>query len=151
MQRDHHVERQVPQPYIGVGPERKGTTLQEREDGNGVAGVEAAHELTIAGGNGRHHELQARRFAQRGGRGERAVESLEHRFSRVAHPVLVVQIVNGHELGLTRLVHHSPVMAAAALRHVLHRAGTHPPTLGQRLPQPLRRQVNRRASHASAT
>jgi hypothetical protein len=151
MKRSDHVQRQPPKPRIGVGAERIGTASQEWENGDGVPVIKAAQQLAIARCDGCHHEPQAHLVTERGGRAQGTPQSLEHGPPGVAQPFLGVQIVDRDEMGRAIVAGQLPVVAAPALRHVLHRRSTKAPALRERLSQALRHQVHRRAAHASRT
>lgn len=149
MQGDNHVKHQAAKSRIRVRAERIGVASHEREDADRVLVIKAAQDLAITCRDRRYHELQAHIIAERGGRGEGALESFEHGLPRLAHPVLVIEIVDRDEMELTTFVNELPVVATATFRHMRQRRGTQAPAVGQCCFQALRHQVGWRATHTS--
>ena len=94
--------------------------IHEGKHGHGVVGIKAMCERSIVGYDRCHDEFEPGPIVKSIRRAQRKIETLVCDLPRAAEPVLVVEIIDSHEVRLTALVDHFPVIAAPSLSDVCH-------------------------------
>jgi hypothetical protein len=123
-----------------------GMTLDEREDGDGVAAVESAYDDAITRANRRYHEAEAA-LLKGLGCSERPGQTLKDFVPCLPEPVLVIEVVDGHE-ARALFVEGAPVVAAATLRDVFDGCRTESPSAHELVSEEIQLEIDGGMPHA---
>jgi hypothetical protein len=120
MQRHQHPKQRRTVCGVDLFAKATGAPVDEREQCECVSRADAEERLASCGGQGCDDELKPTLPESQGGV-ECDPQTLEGSFTRLTQPILVIQIVHGHEVTPACSIGDDPVVAAKALGEV--RAG----------------------------
>src|SRR5579859_6614077 len=128
MQLDQHPHHIVALIRRWIPAKAPGRSADEGKHSNRVTRADTPQNLAVGGGHWRHNEVEA----ERSGRLECRLETLERTVSGLTKPRLLTEVIRGYESLLSIRIGDGPVITSATLRDVIDLGSVESPAFSNR-------------------